>query len=186
MRRLSAGRDGRLLAMRGARVGIGHDIHRLVPGRVLTLGGVAVPAEVGFATPSDGDVLSHALIDALAGAIGHGDMGRYFPADSDPAAQGARSVDYVRRMARHVADAGLAVEHVDSLVTLGTVRLGPHLDAMRGRLASALGVDALHVSVKARSNDGLGPEGRGEAASASVTVLLAPAGDPPPPAPGAH
>ena len=154
-------------------MGIGHDIHRLVPGRRLTLGGVAVPADVGFATPSDGDVLSHALIDALAGALGHGDMGRYFPADGDPEAQGACSVDYVARMAAHLAAEGLALEHVDSLVTLGTVRLGPHLGAMRAALAGALGADPARVSVKARSNDGLGPEGRGEAASATVVVLLA-------------
>jgi 2-C-methyl-D-erythritol 2,4-cyclodiphosphate synthase len=157
------------------RIGIGHDIHRLVPGRVLTLGGVVVPADAGFATPSDGDVLVHALIDAIAGALGHGDMGRYFPADSDPDAQGARSVDWLPRMAAHIAGEGLAIEHVDSLVTLGTVRLGPHLDAMRDTLAAALGARAGAVSVKARSNDGLGPEGRGEAASATVAVLLRPA-----------
>jgi 2-C-methyl-D-erythritol 2,4-cyclodiphosphate synthase len=154
------------------RVGIGHDIHRLVAGEVLTLGGVAIDADAGFATPSDGDVLAHALIDALAGALGKGDMGRYFPADADPAAQGARSVEWLPRMAGHVAAEGLAIEHVDSLVTLGTVRLGPHLDAMRATLAEALGVPAAAVSVKARSNDGLGPEGRGEAASATVVVLL--------------
>ena len=158
--------------MTRGRIGIGHDIHRLVPGRTLTLGGVAVPADVGFATPSDGDVLVHALIDAIAGALGHGDMGRYFPADSDPEAEGARSVDWLPRMAAHVAGEGLAVEHVDSLVTLGTVRLGPHLGAMRATVADALGVPAEAVSVKARSNDGLGPEGRGEAASATVAVLL--------------
>ena len=161
--------------MARARIGIGHDIHRLVPGRTLTLGGVTVPAGVGFATPSDGDVLSHALIDALAGALGHGDMGRYFPADSDPAAHGARSVDYVARMAEHLRAEALAIEHVDSLVTLGTVRLGPQLEAMRATLAGALGVPLERVSVKARSNDGIGPEGRGEAAAATVTLLLAPA-----------
>ena len=158
--------------MDGARVGIGHDIHRLVPGRALTLGGVVIPSDVGFATPSDGDVLSHALIDALAGALGHGDMGLYFPGDDEPAAQGARSVEYVAAMAARVADAGLAVEHIDSLVTLGTVRLGPHLEAMRACLAEALGVPPGRMSVKARSHDGLGPEGRGEAASATVMALL--------------
>jgi 2-C-methyl-D-erythritol 2,4-cyclodiphosphate synthase len=161
--------------MTRGRVGIGHDIHQLVGGGVLTLGGVRIDADAGFATPSDGDVLAHALIDAIAGALGHGDMGRYFPADSDPAAQGARSVDWLPAMARHVAEEGLAIEHVDSLVTLGTVRLGPHLDAMREVVAAALSVDRGAVSVKARSNDGLGPEGRGEAASATVVVLLRPA-----------
>jgi 2-C-methyl-D-erythritol 2,4-cyclodiphosphate synthase len=158
--------------MTRGRVGIGHDIHRLVAGRTLTLGGVEIDAEAGFVTPSDGDVLVHALIDALAGALGEGDMGIYFPADSDPAAQGARSVDWLPSMARHVARAELEIEHVDSLVTVGTVRLGPHLPAMRATVADALGVPAHVVSVKARSNDGLGPEGRGEAASATVVVLL--------------
>jgi 2-C-methyl-D-erythritol 2,4-cyclodiphosphate synthase len=156
------------------RVGIGHDIHRLVGGPPLTLGGVEIDAEAGFDTPSDGDVLVHALIDALAGALGEGDMGRYFPADSDPAAQGARSIDWLPSMARHVARAELEIEHVDSFVTLGTVRLGPHLEAMRATVADGLGVPAHVVSVKARSNDGLGLEGRGEAASATVVVLLRP------------
>ena len=160
--------------MTGGRVGIGHDIHRLVAGRTLTLGGVAIPADVGFATPSDGDVLTHALIDALAGALARGDMGRWFPADDDPVAQGARSVDFLAPLAVAVATAGLVVEHVDSFVTLGTVRLGPYLDAMRETLADALGIEPSQVSVKARSNDGLGPEGRGEAASATVVVLLGP------------
>jgi 2-C-methyl-D-erythritol 2,4-cyclodiphosphate synthase len=99
-------------------------------------------------------------------------MGRWFPGDSDPAAQGARSVGYLAPLAAAVAEGGLAVEHVDSLVTLGTVRLGPHLDAMRATLADALRIPVERVSVKARSNDGLGPEGRGEAASATVVVLL--------------
>jgi 2-C-methyl-D-erythritol 2,4-cyclodiphosphate synthase len=158
----------------GGRVGIGHDIHRLVPRRVLTLGGVVVPADAGFATPSDGDVLTHALIDALAGALGEGDMGRWFPGDADPAAQGARSVEFLPPLTEAAALAGLAIEHVDSLIKLGTVRLGPHLDAMRETLAAALGIAPARLSVKARSNDGLGPEGRGEAPSATVVVLLAP------------
>lgn len=108
-------------------------------------------------------MLSHALIDALAGAIGEADMGRYFPSDSDPAAQGARSVDYVRDMTSHVAEAGLVVEHVDSFVTLGTIRLGPHLEAMRAQLADALDVEPTQVSVKARSNErpGAGRSRRG-------------------------
>ena len=99
-------------------------------------------------------------------------MGLYFPADSDLAAQGARSVEYVRAMAGQVSNAGLVIEHVDSLVTLGTVRLGPHLHAMRACLAEALDIPPRRMSDKARTNDGLGPEGRGEAASAIVTALL--------------
>ena len=155
------------------RIGIGHDIHRLVPGRLLVLGGVLIEgAERGFDTPSDGDVLCHALIDAIAGALVEGDLGRFFPADDDPAAAGARSLDYLRAMAEHVASRGLAVEHVDSYVTLGTTRLSPHLDAMRAGVADALAVGVSRVSVKARTNDGLGPAGEGVAASAHAVVLL--------------
>ena len=159
-------------AVAGRRIGIGHDIHRLEPGHRLVLGGVEIEAERGFVTPSDGDVLCHALIDALAGALGHGDMGAFFPADDAPAAQGARSLDFVASMGEHVGRSGYAVESVDSYITLGTTRLGPHLDAMRGNLAEALGIDRGAVSVKARTNDGIGPEGEGRAASAHVGLLL--------------
>ncbi len=156
----------------GARIGIGHDIHRLVAGSPLVLGGVEIPAEVRFDTPSDGDVLCHALIDALAGALVEGDLGRHFPADDHPDAEGARSLDYVERLALHIRARGLSVWHVDGYVTLAGPRLRPHLDAMRDKLAGALGMPAARVSVKARTNDGLGPEGEGRAASATVTVLL--------------
>jgi 2-C-methyl-D-erythritol 2,4-cyclodiphosphate synthase len=156
----------------GRRVGIGHDIHRLVVGRRLVLGGVDIPAAKGFATPSDGDVLCHALIDALAGALADGDLGRFFPADDDPAAEDARSIEFLRDMGRHVARSGFAVEHLDAYVTLGTTRLSPHLDAMRANLADALSMPLQGVSVKARTNDGLGPDGEGQAASATAVVLL--------------
>jgi 2-C-methyl-D-erythritol 2,4-cyclodiphosphate synthase len=156
----------------GRRVGIGHDIHRLVADRRLVLGGVDIAAEKGFDTPSDGDVLCHALIDALAGALVDGDLGRFFPADDDPAAQGARSIEFVRAMGAHVATCGFAVEHVDAYITLGTTRLGPHLDGMRANLADAMSVSVERVSVKARTNDGLGPDGEGRAASATTVVLL--------------
>jgi 2-C-methyl-D-erythritol 2,4-cyclodiphosphate synthase len=142
------------------RTGIGHDIHRLVRGKNLVLGGVLIPADVGFDTHSDGDVLCHALIDALAGAIDDGDLGTHFPED-DPDAEDARSLGFVREFAGHVKAAGFAVGNVDAFVVLGPVRLRPHLAAMRANLAEALGLDEFAVSVKARSNDGLGPEGEG-------------------------
>ena len=135
---------------------------------------MAFEAEWGFDTPSDGDVLCHALMDALAGALVEGDLGRFFPADEDPEAQGARSLDYVRAMGEHIAGRGLAVEHVDAFITLGTTRLSPHLDGMRANLADALALAPGRVSVKARTNDGLGPEGEGRAASATTVVLLGP------------
>lgn len=157
----------------GLRVGLGHDLHRLVAGGRLVLGGVVIPADVGFDTHSDGDVLSHAVIDAMAGAIADGDLGTHFPED-DPDAEDARSLDFVSSFAATVAGHGYRVNNVDSFVVLGTIRLRPYLATMRTNLADALGVEPERISVKARSNDGVGPEGEGLAASASAVVLLEP------------
>jgi len=153
------------------RVGLGHDIHRLSAGHLLVLGGVVVPAPAGFDTHSDGDVLSHALVDALAGAVADGDLGTHFPED-DPATQDARSLDFVAAFGATLRARGYRVTNVDSFVTLGTVRLRPHLEAMRDNLATALEIEVSRVSVKARSADGIGPEGQGQAASATAVVLV--------------
>ena len=153
------------------RTGLGHDVHRLVPGYALVLGGVAITADVGFDTHSDGDVLCHAIVDALAGAMADGDLGTHFPED-DPEAVDARSLDFVHEMATLVRDRGYAIGNVDSFVVLGTVRLRPHIEDMRRNLVDALGVDLERVSVKARSNDGIGPEGEGTACGAWASVLL--------------
>lgn len=170
---MALGVGGRVAVVSGvARVGIGYDVHRLVAGSPLVLGGVDLDADVKFDTPSDGDVLSHALIDALAGALADGDLGDFFPADDDPEARGARSIDYVRRTAAHVRSRGLAVAHLDAYIVLGTVRLRPYLADMRATIADALSVPVDRISVKARTNDGLGPAGEGRAASATVVVLL--------------
>lgn len=157
------------------RTGLGHDIHRLVPGKRLVLGGVDISSETGFDTHSDGDVLCHALVDALAGAIADGDLGTHFPED-DPDADDARSLDFVEQFGRHVRAKGYEIANVDSFVVLGTVRLRPHIEAMRANLATALEVGLDRVSVKARSNDGIGPEGQGSACAAWATVLVVPAG----------
>lgn len=161
--------------MTAFRTGLGHDVHRLFPGRELVLGGVLVSTEVGFDTHSDGDVLSHALIDALAGAIADGDLGTHYPED-DPDAEDARSLDFVAEFGQYVRRAGFEIENVDAFVVLGTVRLRPHIEAMRRNVAEALTIDLEKVSVKARSNDGLGPEGEGTACAAWVSVLVYPAG----------
>ncbi len=153
------------------RVGIGYDIHRLVPGRPLVLGGVPIPSGSGFDTHSDGDVLSHAVIDALAGALADGDLGTHFPED-DPAADDARSLEFVVEFLATVRGHGYRVSSVDSFVVLGTVRLRPYLDRMRDNLAAALQLPPERVSVKARSNDGLGLEGTGQAVSATAVVLI--------------
>jgi 2-C-methyl-D-erythritol 2,4-cyclodiphosphate synthase len=158
------------------RVGTGHDIHRLVQGYALVLAGVRVPSPVGFNTHSDGDVLSHALIDALAGAIADGDLGTHFPED-DPDAEDARSLEFVQQFARHVRAAGYEIANADCFVVLGTTKLRPHLDGMRRNLAEALDVYVKQISVKARSNDGLGEAGQGRACAAWATVLIYPASD---------
>lgn len=153
------------------RVGLGYDIHRLHLGHRLVLGGVEIPAESGFATHSDGDVLSHAVVDALAGAIADGDLGTHFPED-DAAADEARSLDFVTHFLETVTARGYRVTSLDSFIVLGTVRLRPHLDAIRDNLAEALSLAPSRVSVKARSNDGIGPEGEGVAVSATAVVLV--------------
>lgn len=157
------------------RAGIGHDVHRLFPDRELVLGGVIASTEVGFDTHSDGDVLSHALIDALAGAIADGDLGTHYP-ENDPDAEDARSLGFVEEFAGYVRRAGYEIGNVDAFVVLGTVRLRPHIDAIRQNVATALGIGLADVSVKARSNDGLGPEGEGTACGAWVSVLVYPSG----------
>lgn len=159
--------------IQGFRTGLGHDIHRLVPGKPLVLGGVVIPSDVGFDTHSDGDVLSHALVDALAGAIADGDLGTHFP-ENDPDAEDARSLGFVEQFANHVAGAGYEVANVDCFVVLGPVKLRPHIDAMRANLAGALKIGLDRVSVKARSNDGIGPEGEGSACAAWANVLVYP------------
>ncbi|MGO9791036.1 MAG: 2-C-methyl-D-erythritol 2,4-cyclodiphosphate synthase [Solirubrobacteraceae bacterium] len=160
--------------MTAYRTGLGHDVHRLFPGHELVLGGVTVSTEVGFDTHSDGDVLCHAVIDALAGAIADGDLGTHYPED-DPESQDARSLGFVEEFAAYVRRAGYEIGNVDAFVVLGTVRLRPHIEAMRRNLAKALTMDITDVSVKARSNDGLGPEGEGLACAAWVSVLVYPA-----------
>ena len=153
------------------RIGAGHDIHGLFPGEPLVLGGVPIPADRGFNTHSDGDVLCHAVIDALAGATADGDLGTHYPED-DPDAEDARSLDFVTEFAGYVRDHGYEIVNLDSFVVLGPIKLRPHLDAMRANLAMALAVSRERVSVKARSNDHLGDTGRGDAAAAWAHVLL--------------
>lgn len=159
--------------MTSFRTGLGHDVHRLFPGHDLVLGGVLVPSQVGFDTHSDGDVLCHALIDALAGAIADGDLGTHFPED-DPDAEDAYSLDFVRQFGRHVRRAGYEIANVDAFMVVGPIKLRSHLGAMRTNIAAALGLDEDKVSVKARSNDGLGPEGEGKACGAWANVLVYP------------
>ncbi len=153
------------------RIGHGYDVHRLVPGRRLILGGVEIPWERGLLGHSDADVLTHALMDALLGAAALGDIGKLFP-DSDPAYAGADSVELLRRVAALLREAGFAVENVDCTVLAQAPKLAPHLPEMRRRLAGALGLDEGRVSVKATTEEGLGFTGSGAGIAAHAVCLL--------------
>lgn len=153
------------------RTGIGYDLHRLVEGRPLILGGVTIPFERGLDGHSDADVLAHAVIDALLGAAGLGNIGLSFP-DTDAAFKAADSVELLRKTAHGVRSNGYRIGNIDAVVIAERPRLNPFLPAIRACLADALDLDPSAVSVKPKTNEGVGPEGRGEAISAWVTVLL--------------
>jgi 2-C-methyl-D-erythritol 4-phosphate cytidylyltransferase/2-C-methyl-D-erythritol 2,4-cyclodiphosphate synthase len=153
------------------RVGTGYDLHRLVEGRLLILGGVTIPFDRGLAGYSDADAVCHAVTDAILGAAAAGDIGRHFP-NTDPQWQGASSIDLLRRAAAVVRGMGLAVGNVDATVIAERPKLAPHVDAMRANLAEALGVSADRVSVKGKTNEGVGELGRGEAIAAHAVALL--------------
>lgn len=153
------------------RVGMGYDLHRLVEGRPLILGGVRIPYERGLLGHSDADVLAHAVIDALLGAAGLGDIGGHFP-DTDPAYAGADSMELLRRVAAELTAAGWRVLNVDTVVIAERPKLAPHAAAVRSGLAAAIGISAEAVGVKGKTNEGLGETGRGEAIAAMAVALI--------------
>lgn len=153
------------------RVGTGYDAHRLVPGRDLIIGGVRIEHPSGLEGHSDADVLTHAVIDALLGAAGLGDIGQHFPA-TDPRYRGASSQDLLASAVRAVAAAGYRLVNVDSTVIAEEPRLEPHLGAMRTQLAKSLGVEPAAVSVKATSPEGLGALGRKAGIVAQAVALI--------------
>lgn len=153
------------------RIGEGWDVHALVPGRALVIGGVAIPYDRGLLGHSDADVLLHAITDAVLGAAGLGDIGRHFP-DTDPCFKGADSVLMLEEAARRVAQAGWLVANIDSTVVAQAPRLAPHIDAMRQRIAKALGLPTSQVNVKAKTAERLGPVGQGQSIEARAVVLL--------------
>jgi 2-C-methyl-D-erythritol 2,4-cyclodiphosphate synthase len=156
----------------GVRTGLGWDSHRLVAGRPLILGGVEFPnAELGLDGHSDADVLTHAIMDALLGAAGLGDIGLHFP-DTDVAYAGANSIGLLAVVLAAVRDAGLAVVNVDATVIMERPKLGPHRAAIRDRLAAALGIDRNQVNVKASTGEGMGFIGRGEGVAAMAIATL--------------
>jgi 2-C-methyl-D-erythritol 2,4-cyclodiphosphate synthase len=153
------------------RCGIGYDLHRLEAGRKLIIGGLEVPFDKGPVGHSDGDVLAHALCDALFGAAGLGDIGTHFP-DSDPRWKGANSLQFLERAARLLEERKFSIEHVDAVVILERPKLGPHFPKMREALAKALGVTADRIHLKAKTNEGVDAVGRGEAIASYVVATL--------------
>lgn len=153
------------------RVGTGFDLHRLVVGRRLVLGGVELPWDLGLQGHSDADVICHALIDALCGAAGLGDIGTQFP-DDDPKYKGVRSLDLLREVTDQCRRAGWAVENVDVTLLAQVPRLAPYREEIRRNLAHALGIDPAAVGLKATTTDHLGPIGSGEALAAQAVALL--------------
>lgn len=153
------------------RIGIGFDIHRLVEGRSLLLGGVKIPSAKGLLGHSDGDVLLHALCDALLGAVGAGDIGSYFP-DSDPKWKGVSSQIFLEKATELASRKSLRVENVDAVILTEEPRLGPHRIAIQRSIAQMLRVKDDRINVKAKTMEKLGPIGEGEAMAAYVVVLL--------------
>ncbi len=153
------------------RVGTGFDVHRLVDGRRLVLGGVEIPYERGLEGHSDADVLAHAVAEALLGALGDGDLGSHFPS-SDARWKGAAGAKLLGVVLERVAAAGLRIENVDTTLVAEVPRLGPYRDRIRDGLAVQLRADPRRVNVKVKSTDGLGALGRGEGIAAQAVVLL--------------
>lgn len=157
--------------MTAFRIGQGHDLHALVPGRRLVIGGVEIPSERGLLGHSDADVLLHAITDAVLGAAALGDIGRLFP-DSDDRWRGADSRELLRAAVERARAAGWGVGNVDATVIAERPKIAPHVDAMKAAIAACCGVDASVVNIKGKTSERLGALGRGEGIAAQAVVLL--------------
>ena len=153
------------------RCGIGYDAHRLAPGRKLFLGGVEIPHSLGLEGHSDADVLSHAIADALLGAIGERDIGHHFP-NSDESIRGISSLAILERVGALMQTAGARTVNIDATLLAEAPKISAHIDAMRSKIAGALRIDAMRVSIKATTNEGLGAIGRGEGMAAMAVASV--------------
>ena len=153
------------------RVGMGYDVHRLVPERDLIIGGVKIPYEKGLLGHSDADVLLHAIMDALLGAAALGDIGKHFP-DNDPAYKGADSLMLLGRVGEILSEEGYVIENIDSTIIAQKPKMAPHIEQMRRNIADTLGLDISRVNVKATTEEGLGFTGTGEGISAHAVALI--------------
>jgi 2-C-methyl-D-erythritol 2,4-cyclodiphosphate synthase len=155
------------------RVGLGYDIHRLVPGRKLVLGGVTIPFDKGLIGHSDADVLVHAVCDALLGAANLGDIGVHFP-DTDPTFKGISSIKLLAKTHRMVKNNGFKIINIDSVIFIETPKISPFRDEMRKNIALAIEIDPDCINVKATTTEGLGIIGKGEGIGAMCVALIAP------------
>jgi 2-C-methyl-D-erythritol 2,4-cyclodiphosphate synthase len=153
------------------KIGFGYDIHRLEPGRRLVLGGIDIPFAAGLLGHSDGDALVHAVIDALLGAHGQGDIGTHFP-DTDPRYKGVQSLVLLETVTGHLRSRGASVVNVDAVIVAEEPKMGPHIPAMKAALAPVLGVPETAVGIKAKTNEGLGPVGEKRAIACYAVALI--------------
>ena len=153
------------------KIGFGYDIHRLEAGRRLILGGVEVPFREGLSGHSDGDALVHAVIDALLGALGEGDIGRLFP-DTDPRYAGARSVGLLEEVVGRLRERRAEIVNVDSVIVAEEPNMGPHVAGMKGALCPVLGLPEDGLGIKAKTNEGLGPVGEKRAIACYAVALI--------------
>lgn len=153
------------------RIGMGYDVHRLVEGRALIMGGVQIPHEKGLLGHSDADVLVHAVMDALLGAAALGDIGKHFP-DTDPAYKGISSIRLLEHVGHLLEENCFLIENIDATIIAQAPKMRPHIDAMRQNMADALRIDISQINVKATTEEGLGFTGNGEGISAQAICLL--------------
>ena len=153
------------------RIGMGYDVHKLVEGREMIIGGVNIPYEKGLLGHSDADVLLHAISDALLGAAALGDIGKHFP-DTDPQYKGISSLLLLKKVGELLSDKYFLIENIDATIIAQAPKMRPHIDTMRQNIADALGIDIEQVNVKATTEEGLGFTGAGEGISAQAICLL--------------
>ena len=153
------------------RIGHGYDVHRLVPDRKLILGGIEIPHTMGLLGHSDADVLTHAVMDAVLGALAMGDIGKLFP-DNDDQFLGADSIELAKVVASRVQESGWIVGNIDATVIAQAPKLAPHIDSMRARLAEAFSIDVTKVSIKATTEEHLGFTGNGDGVAAHAVALV--------------
>lgn len=155
------------------RIGTGYDVHKLTENRKLILGGVEIPYEKGLLGHSDADVIVHAIMDALLGALALGDIGKHFP-DNDPAYEGASSIELLKHVGKIIGDENYVISNIDSTIIAQKPKLAPYIEEMRRNVAKALGIDISQVSIKATTEEHLGFTGRGEGISSQAVALLMP------------